>query len=191
MTAVSVPFYAFNFWLPGDPVQAGPENTVGQNLISPEGTVIRAPRVGIDSRVIFPTSTILADLTQALNQGVVHYPLSALPEDFRGNVFLFGHSSAKAYEANPARTAFTNLDRLIPGDRVEIWRQERVYVYQVSAVRILRPGEAEVYLASDSRKLTLSTCWPIGDPSRRFIVEADFVRSFPQRSYGSEADSSS
>ncbi len=135
--------------------------------------------LGIVSPIVFPTSVELGDLRQALTQGVAHYPLSAFPHEPTGNVFLFGHSSSRPIERNPARTVFTRLSELEPGADVELWYRERAYAYRVNSVKILKPWEAEVYFATSDRRLTLSTCWPIGDPTNRFVVEAEFVKSSP------------
>lgn len=150
--------------------------------LSEEGERIVISRIGLSSPLVFPVSLALDDLKAALEKGVVHYPESAFPTDPSGNVFFFGHSSSRR-EKNPARTAFTKLKDVLPGDTIEIWHQDRVYVWRVERLKILKPGEAEIYFSSDKRMLTLSTCWPVGDPENRFIVEAFFVRSYPQRSY--------
>jgi LPXTG-site transpeptidase (sortase) family protein len=143
---------------------------------------VSIPTVGIEIPILYPTSVASGDLASALNRGVTHYPDSPLPSDATGNSFFFGHSSARV-EKNPARSAFTNLRNVTPGDQIEMWHKGRVYLYRVARVKILKPHEAEVYFASEKKTLTLSTCWPVGDPTNRFIVEAEFVRSIPQRSF--------
>lgn len=170
-----------DFFLKNSP-EKGREFSLGQELPWDE-TRLRIPVIRVDSSVVFPQSQKMADLKKDLDKGVVHYSYSALPEDPAGKVFLFGHSSARAYEEIPARTVFTELNRLKSKDLVEVWRQGRVYIYRVRSVRILASNEAEVYLASTERELTLSTCWPVGDPSNRFIVDAEFVRSYPQSQF--------
>ena len=135
--------------------------------------------LGIVSPIIFPEATDYNSLRAALNKGVAHYPLSPKPDAGSGNVFLFGHSSARAVEPNPARTVFTRLNKLKPGDTVEIWYKNNVYLYRVNLVRVSPPEETVVYFSSPNRMITLSTCWPVGDPENRFIVQAEFVRQFP------------
>lgn len=172
----------FGIRAPQDVAQESPdeENAPYAPIILPAGNdaAISIKTLGISSPIIFPQSTDYPTLRAALNQGVTHYPFSALPDAPNGNVFLFGHSSAHAYEANPARTVFTRLNQLKPGDVVEVGYKGILYAYRVSSVRISPPDEATVYFATPQRMLTLSTCWPIGDPKNRFIVQAEFVRQF-------------
>ena len=134
--------------------------------------------LGINSTIVFPTATDRNFLKQMLDKGVVHYPLAAYPHEPQGNVFLFGHSSARRFR-NPAWNVFTNLGQLKPGAEIEVWYRDQAYVYRTTQVKILKPRQAEVYLTTPRRMLTLSTCWPVGDPSNRFVVEAEFVKSYP------------
>ncbi|TSC68597.1 MAG: Sortase family protein, partial [Parcubacteria group bacterium Gr01-1014_66] len=144
-------------------------------------SMLSIPSLDISSPIVFPGATDEQTLKYALNQGVVHYPSSALPQAEQGNVFLFGHSSARASEPNPARTVFTLLNQIKTGDMVEIWHNNEVVVYRVNFIRISPPKAATVYFATPRRMLTLSTCWPIGDSKNRIMVEAEFVRSYPLR----------
>lgn len=146
---------------------------------------IRIRALDLSASIVFPNSTDERALDAALAKGVVHYPLSALPGENSGNVFLFGHSTSRSVVVNPAYTVFTKLNRVRTGEEIEVTYNDRVYVYRVRAVRVLKPGEAEVYFKTPERMLTLSTCWPIGDPENRFIVEAGFARSYPRRTIAS------
>lgn len=143
---------------------------------------ISIPSAGISSPLVFPESEKMAILKEALKKGPVHYPKSPLPSSGRGNTFIFGHSSDRPRN-NPALNVFSGLKKVVPGDKIEIWFRQRVYVYEVEKIKILKPNEAEIYLETPKRMLTLSTCWPVGDPTNRFIVEANFVRSYPQQSF--------
>lgn len=132
------------------------------------------PKIGLTSPIVFPTSTDLDVLKKALYSGVVHYPGSVLPGQ-TGNVFIFGHSSSKLFVRNPAWTVFTNIHKLDVGDSIDIRLARVKYHYRVTSVEILNPNEDKIYLASDKPKLTLSTCWPVGDPKERTVVEAELV----------------
>ncbi|MBI3638328.1 class D sortase [Candidatus Wolfebacteria bacterium] len=142
---------------------------------SKDTAVLVIPKLGIVSPIIFPESKDLAVLKKALDSGVVHYPDSALPEQ-NGNVFIFGHSSSKAFEKNPYRTIFTKLNQTKVGDEIIVRSFGIKYYYRVTSVEIVDPKESKVYLESKKPILTLSTCWPVGDPTNRFVVEAEFAR---------------
>lgn len=141
---------------------------------SQDSAIIEIPRIGIVSPIAFPKSKEFGVLKQALDTGVVHYPDSALPGN-NGNVFLFGHSSSRIYESNPYRKIFTRLNELVAGDEIVIKSSGVEYRYRVVLVSILKPQEAKIYFATPQPKLTLSTCWPVGDPKNRFVVEAEFM----------------
>lgn len=148
---------------------AGSKNNATAN------TSIVIPKIGLASPIVFPTSTDLGVLKQALYSGVVHYPDSALPGE-NGNVFIFGHSSNRLIVKNPAFTAFTNLYKLKVGDDIFLNSSGVEYHYRVASVEIVDPKETRIYLASNKPKLTLSTCWPVGDPKNRTVIEAEFLK---------------
>lgn len=149
------------------------------------------PDAGINSPVVFPKSTDLEVLNSELAKGAVHYPGSALPgED--GNVFLFGHSSRLAVTKNKAFSAFNRLSELERGDVIRIRNGEREHWYRVVSVEMKKDDAAVVELRnSGPRTLVLSTCRVFGEKDDRFIVTAEFVKSYPLLSHASAADTSS
>lgn len=139
------------------------------------GSFIYIPKINLISAIVFPTSTDLAVLDKALYGGVAHYPGSALPGE-AGNVFIFGHSSSRLFVRNKAWTAFTNVHNLQTGDDIYIISKGANYHYRISEVKLaVDPKTGSVPLKSDKPILTLSTCWPIGNPKDRTVVVADLV----------------
>ncbi len=143
-------------------------------LFSKDNATLVIDKVGIKTPIVFSNSKDKGELKRELDTGVVHYVDSALPGE-KGNAFIFGHSSSKVFESNPYRTVFTRLPELRYGDKIVMRSGNVEYRYRVTLVEILKPQEAKVYLSSPYPKLTLSTCWPVGDPANRFIVEAEFI----------------
>ena len=149
------------------------------------------PKLGINAAVMLPASTNIDLLNNELLKGVVHYPGSALPNE-NGNVFLFGHSTGLKVVHNKNFEAFNRIQELSAGDIVRVQYGEREFWYRVTSVSVKKADEALVDLRSGpGRKLTLSTCNVFGAKDDRFVVEADFVKSYPLRSAGSAADTSS
>lgn len=141
--------------------------------------MIEIERVGISAPLIFPKSADYKTLKAALEDGVVHYPASSLPgED--GNVFIFGHSSGRFLERNPSYKALNYLGNVKENDIVVIHWKGAVYRYQVTSARVLKPSDASVYLKTARPMLTISTCWPIGDPKQRMVVEAELIATSNQ-----------
>lgn len=138
------------------------------------GAEILIPSVGVDSAIVFPTSTDKDVLDKALYGGVAHYPSSSLPGG-NGNVFIFGHSTNKAFVHNQAFTAFTKLHNAKVGDDILIKSNGVIYYYRVDSVQILSPDKTSIYMESTEPKLTLTTCWPVGNPLDRTVVEAKYI----------------
>lgn len=137
------------------------------------GTVV-IDKIGLRAPIVLPASKNYGVLKSALEQGIVHYPDSALPGQ-DGNVFLFGHSSSRIFETNPNYKVFNRVQDLKSGDIILIQANGKEFRYQVSSVKIMQPNETKIYFASTKPMLTLSTCWPIGDPKNRTVVEAEFL----------------
>lgn len=134
--------------------------------------------VGIDSVILNPESRSISVLDEALRGGVVHYPGSGTLTD-TSNMFLFGHSSYLPVVYNPAYQLFNNLEKVQVGGDIVIMSESHKYIYRVSKVSLVDAKEALVEFSDKKKMLTLSTCNSFGETSERYIVEADFVRSYP------------
>lgn len=148
-------------------------------LATPE---IIVSRLSINAPIIEPKSSDFNVLNSALAKGVVHYPGSAVPGEV-GNVFLFGHSSGLKVIHNKAYAVFNRLREVESGEIIRIRYAGREYWYRVGRTYVKDADDARIDLSSASGKkmLTLSTCKLFGGEDERFIVEAEFVRSYPLR----------
>lgn len=116
---------------------------------------------------------IIEGVKQAqLNQGVGHYPDSALPgED--GNFSLFGHRSGNGQP-------FAHVERLVQGDEVIVETREHWFVFTLRLDKIVS-GEAfgvtsnapllalEVSPTNRYRVITLITCEPRWSTEKRWV----------------------
>src|SRR4051812_38525375 len=108
-----------------------------------------------------------------LKKGPGHYPKTALPGQI-GNMVISGHRTT--YGA-----PFSNLDRLRPGDVVDLQVRYRTYHYRVSGTRIVSPDQSGVLLPvpdrpgvkPTSRLLTMTTCNPKFSAAQRMVVSAE------------------
>lgn len=177
----------------GEPSAAAPAVT-NRRVIPKSPTAkdakIIIPEIGVNAPIILPKSTNSDVLNSALTKGVVHYPGSALPGE-SGNIFLFGHSTSLPVVKNKAYTSFNNLSKLKKGDIARVRYGGREYWYKVTSVAEKKDSEALIYFDSPKRMLTLSTCNVLGAKEDRFIVEAEFIRSYPLHEFASAAGSSS
>lgn len=177
---------------------ASQTQTAGSALpIASQPLALRIPKIIIpdiaaSAPIVLPKQSDFDTLNNALTKGVVHYPGSAMPGEY-GNAFFFGHSTGLAVVNNKAYAVFNRLQELKPGNVVRLRYGTREYWYRVTSMKIEKADEAIVDLSPSKTKrlLTLSTCRIFGAKDDRFVVEAEFMKSYPLRTASSAADTSS
>ncbi len=137
-----------------------------------EPTELNIDKLGISAPIILVNSVADSVILNALKNGVVLYPGSALPGQ-PGTTVIVGHSSS-----NPPWTKysaiFSQLNKLAPFDIISISYQGQTYYYRVKAIehgsvqQLLDKG-----LAGD---LVLSSCWPVGTDRGRIVVVANLIK---------------
>jgi sortase A len=112
----------------------------------------------------------------ALQNGIVHYPGTALP-GAAGNAYIFGHSSNDPWVKGDYDTIFAILPKIEIGAEVLISNfRGQVFKYMVTESLAARATDLH-YLEQDltQKILTLQTSYPIGTSLRRWIVRAELV----------------
>ena len=104
-----------------------------------------------------------------LKKGPGHFPETPMPGQL-GNSAIAGHRTT--YGA-----PFFDLDKLVPGDLIEITTFVGHYTYKVTGSEVVRPEQTSVIRTVDHTKanLTLSTCTPVSVSSHRLIIHAELV----------------
>jgi LPXTG-site transpeptidase (sortase) family protein len=134
-------------------------------------------KIGVDQAIYNPQSSDVAILDKDLLKGVVRYPDSGFLGE-KKNMFLLGHSTSYRTVQNSAFKAFNRLNELTKGDEVIITSNKgEAYVYRVRSVREAKASDVQVEFTS-TKTLTLVTCDTLGRKEDRFIVEADFIKSY-------------
>jgi sortase A len=87
-----------------------------------------------------------------------------------GNMVITGHVSV-ADARNLA--VFSSLDRLAPGDVVEVYSGDRVHRYRVERVAVVPPTEVRVLRSDFASRVTLLTCTP--DLENRLVVTGTLI----------------
>lgn len=103
-----------------------------------------------------------------LRKGPGHYSDTPLPGE-RGTVGVAGHRTT--YGA-PFRT----IDKLRPGQPVELEMTYGTFIYRVEKTRIVDPSEVSVKRRVRYDRLILSACHPLYSAAQRVVVFARFVR---------------
>lgn len=164
-----------------DPVKfpeifVSPENQQIQEVYarSYENNHLYIPSLGIDAPIVYLNSVDEMTLQAELKKGVGHYPDTAMPGEV-GNVFLFGHSSYYWWDWSEYSAIFANLESIQLGDRILVYYNEELYVYQVKETKVVDPTNLSVLDQNRNYELTLMTCTPLGTSLNRFIVVAELV----------------
>lgn len=135
---------------------------------------LEIPKISISVPIIFSASANKDSLMKDLDAGVVFYPGSVYPGQ-AGQMIILGHSAPPGWPHIKHDWAFTDLDKLSPGDTIAIDLNNKQYTYVVKQKTIIKKG-ADVpqdnSLASNN-VLTLISCWPPGKDYQRIAVTAE------------------
>ena len=86
------------------------------------------------------------------------------------------HSALSGHRGLAEAELFTNLDKLVLGDRFYLHILDEVLAYQVDQVLVVEPEQVEALEIVDGEDLcTLVTCTPIGINSHRLLVRGTRV----------------
>jgi len=148
-----------------------------QERLDPD--LLRIDRLGISAPVRYVATSTEAVFQEALLDGVVHYPGTALPGEF-GNVYIFGHSSDYRWSKGKYKTIFALLTEIKTGDDILLTNREGIpYHYIVTGTSIVSPTDTHVLDQQGRTKklLTLQTSYPLGTALKRFLVLAELSTS--------------
>jgi sortase A len=119
---------------------------------------IQIPAIDIDAPIV------QGDGWEQLKKGVGQNIGSANPGQ-NGNVVLSAHNDVYG-------ELFRYLDKLVPGDQVVLYTQQRQYVYIVDRTSIVEPTAVEVMASTGSPTTTLISCYPYLVNKERIVVFA-------------------
>lgn len=125
----------------------------------PEQAVrIQIPAIGVDAPIV------QGDGWEQLKKGVGQHLGSANPGE-RDNIVLSAHNDIFG-------EIFRNLDRLVPGDLVILYTNQRSYTYVVVDTKIVQPTAVEVMAPTTKATATLISCYPYLKDNLRIVVIA-------------------
>ena len=134
------------------------------------------PKINVDAPLVFAQTADNKTILDTLQNGVVHYPGTALPGQV-GNVFVTGHSSYYWWSGGGYNRVFTLLDKLQANDLVYIHYRGEEYIYKMRDSIVVLPKQTEVLKPTSTPTLSIMTCVPIGTNLKRLIVRADLISS--------------
>ncbi|HEY7075660.1 MAG TPA: class E sortase [Solirubrobacteraceae bacterium] len=127
---------------------------------------LRIPRIGVSAVVVEGTAT------DDLRKGPGHYPATPLPGE-PGTVGVAGHRTT--YGA-----WFRHIDRLRPGDAVELTMPYGRFTYRVERTRIVAPTALWVTRGVAYDRIILSACNPLYSAAQRIVVFARLAAAVPR-----------
>lgn len=152
-----------------------------QDIQSQASTTLKSkPRLAIaaldiNAPVIYGATTEDdTEFQKLLENGVVHYPATALPGE-QGNTVIFGHSSNYWFAPGSYKSVFATLGELRAGDIIDISYQDSQYRYRVKEQKVVLPHDVSVLQPTEKPQLTLITCWPVGSTAERLIITANLL----------------
>jgi len=119
---------------------------------------IQIPALNVDAPVV------QGDGWEQLKKGVGQYIGSSAPGR-DGNLVLSAHNDVYG-------EIFRYLDRLVPGDQVIVYTQQRQFTYVVDRTVLVEPTAVEVMAPTSAPTVTLISCYPYLVNNQRIVVFA-------------------
>ncbi|HNF93915.1 MAG TPA: class D sortase [Anaerolineales bacterium] len=119
---------------------------------------VQIPAINVDAPVV------QGDGWEQLKKGVGQYIGSSAPGR-DGNLVLSGHNDVYG-------EIFRYLDRLVPGDQIIVYTQQRQFTYVVDRTVLVEPTAVEVMAPTSSPTVTLISCYPYLVNDQRIVVFA-------------------
>ncbi len=157
-------------------------NEAGTFAMVPE--VLSIPRPDQPSRIVIPSIGLdarVAEVGIVVENGKPVWETAAFAVGFhrgtalpgtRGNTVMAGHISSPVSKKGDI---FRRLPETRIGDRVEIYVGERRFTYEVAEVRTVAPTTVQVLNPTPDATLTLITCYPNYNYSKRLVVVGKLV----------------
>lgn len=109
-----------------------------------------------------PQPIVQGDGWEQLKKGVGQHVGSANPGE-TGNLVLSAHNDIFG-------ELFRYLDRLRPGDEIEVRSATKEYVYVVTGFRLVHPTDVTVMEPTEKPTITLISCYPYLVDSQRIVI---------------------
>ncbi len=151
------------------------EKRLYSSLLNPGGNGMMAyveiPKIDITLGVYHGTND------EVLLRSVGHIEGSSLPVDGESvHCILSGHRGL------PSTKLFSELDRLVEGDKFMIRTLNEVYTYEVDKINIVEPNDLSTLRIEKGKNLcTLVTCTPYGLNTHRLLVRGHMIETEDKR----------
>jgi LPXTG-site transpeptidase (sortase) family protein len=154
--------------------QSKPVAPAKQYPYAAQDNSLEIPSIGITVPIVIGENNDIKTLENDLNRGVVYYPGSVLPGD-EGQIVILGHSAPPGWPHIKFDWAFSEVEKLIAGQKIIVHFNHKTYTYAVKGTMIVKRGEdvSNVGLTGKNNILTIVSCWPPGKDYQRIAVSAE------------------
>lgn len=114
-------------------------------------------------------------ILDALKNGVVHYPGTALPGEF-GNFVITGHSSYYPWDDGRYKSVFALLEEVNIGDEIIYIYNQKRYKYKITEKKVVLPENVNIASNNNKKETTIITCVPIGTNLKRLVLKGELVK---------------
>lgn len=128
---------------------------------------IQIPKIDVKIPVYHTTDE------KVLQRGIGHMSGTSLPIGGEG-----AHPVLSGHRGIPTARLFTDLDKLVVGDKFQLNILDRTLSYEVDQIRIVEPEDFSALVIEDDKDLcTLFTCTPYGINTHRLLVRGHRIKS--------------
>lgn len=157
------------------------QETLGINGLDVDTNVpgrLEIPDLNINVPIIWTTDT--KNFNRDLQNGVVHYPGTALPGQL-GTSYISGHSSNYVWAKGSYNQIFATLGNLPVNTSFKITvvqkngKDARLH-YVVTSSKEYKPTDQAQFANTGKSVVALSTCWPVGSTAKRLVVFGEMTQ---------------
>ena len=128
---------------------------------------IQIPKIDVKIPVYHTTNE------KVLQRGIGHMSGTSLPIGGEGT-----HAILSGHRGLPTARLFTDLDKLVVGDKFLLNILDRTLTYEVDQIRIVEPDDfSDLTIQEDKDLCTLFTCTPYGINTHRLLVRGHRIET--------------
>lgn len=121
---------------------------------------VEIPKIGVTEPIYHYSTEV------SLGQGIGHIHGSSLPTGGNNT-----HTVLTGHRGLPNQKFFSDLDKLVIGDKFYLHILDRTLAYEIYDIRVIVPTDVEALMIEDGKDLaTLVTCTPYGVNTHRLLV---------------------
>ena len=110
---------------------------------------------------------------EVLQNGIGHLSGTSLPIGGEGT-----HAVLSGHRGLPTAKLFTDLDKLVVGDKFQLNILDQTLTYEVDQIRIVEPNDFSCLIIEDDKDLcTIFTCTPYGINTHRLLVRGHRIQT--------------